>query len=341
MRKSKVKTLTGVIITMGVVLAVTGTATVLLGQKLKTAKEERDAYETQIEDNTYTIYVALAEDEEGNPLTLKSGTVLEEGTNVEKVSVMTSMPENVYMTEDDLGKPLITDVPDGMPIYQVMVAQDGAEEGDRYNQVAAANLMVSQAENDVIDVRIMFPNGTDYTILSKKRIKNLNMEGATFDCLMDEDERLRMSSAIVDAYLTSGAYIYTAKYAEGTISEETIPNYPVKTETRNLIAEDPNIINVAELTLNQRARETLEAQLANLMSEQYEAVVSGLGIDDHADGMVIMEGSRSMEEKDNNGTTTESSSYNTEQEWSFEFSNEETSEPVDEEVTTESLTETE
>lgn len=322
MRKSTVKTLTGVIITMGVVLAVTGTTAILLNQKWSETKVERDAYSTKITENTHTLYVAKAEDENGNPTILKSGTVLSD-ENTEKIQVLTSLPASSYMGEDDLGKPLITDVSDGMPIYQVMVAQDGSEQGDRSAQISVANLMVSQSENDLVDVRIMYPNGADYTILSHKRVKNLNMEGATFDCLQNEDEIMRMSSATVDAYLTSGAYIYTVRYAEGTESEETIPNYPVSDVVRNLIATDPNIIETAKETLNERARETLEAQLGNLMKEQVEAVVAGHDIDDYANGSVIMENSRSME--DSNGSSTYDGSKNVEQEWTFEFSEDETS----------------
>ena len=52
---------------------------------------------------------------------------------------------------------------------------------------------------DYVDIRIMFPNGTDYVVLAQKKIENI--VGTTFWMDLAEDERLLLNSATVDSYL--------------------------------------------------------------------------------------------------------------------------------------------
>lgn len=318
MRRSKVKTLTGVIITMGIVLVATATSAVLLKQQADRNKAAYTQAQKELDANTQTVYVAIAQDEEGNPLTLKAGTELEEGINVEKIEIRTSLGADAYITEDDLGKPLITDAPDGTPILDIMVADDGSEPGDREYEILVANLMTSQSENDLIDLRIMFPNGEDYTILSKKRMDNLDMEANSFTCYMSAEEIQRMASATVDAYTISGTYIYTVRYTEATVAEETIPTYLVREETLALMAKDPNVYAEAEYTLNKQARDNLEVRLGRLESSYLESVVGGHAINDYSDGTAILEGSVSLEEKKKNGKTEPSANTVTTFDWTFE-----------------------
>lgn len=323
MRKSKVKTLTGVIITMGVVLAVTGAGTILLKQNYDKQAAEYKALAAQTASNTHTVFVAMVpetEDGEESLITpiVPKGTVLEEGVNVEKVSVFTSLPESAYMSEEDLGKPLMNDVPDGTPIYHAMVAQDGAEEGDREYNISVAHLMGSLQENEYVDVRVLFPNGDDYCILSKKRVQNLNTEEVSFDCLMNEEEILCMGAATIDAYTLGGSYIYVTRYADGTMAEETIPTYPVRSSTISLMAQNPNVLTQAIETLNKEARLNLETRLSNLTKEQVEAVVNGAELNDASDASILLEGARSYE-VDGESSDAKIKEYD----WTFEFSEEE------------------
>lgn len=287
-RKNKVKTLTGIIITMGVVIALTGTTAVLMKQQSDENKAKYEAAQLRIDENTSSVYVALAKDEDGNSTVLKAGTVLEEGVNVEKVKVFTNLDDSFYISPDDFGRPLICDVVDGTPIYYNMVSHDTAEIGDREVEIGVAALMASQENYDTIDVRIMYPNGEDYTVLAKKQVLNLDMENSLFTTYLGEDEILRLDSAIVDAYTMSGAYIYTVKYTNSTISEETIPNYLVRSETLTLLQSDPNILREAKETMNATARANLETRLSGITEAHLEAVVSGSGMDDHADSSIIL-----------------------------------------------------
>lgn len=119
-------------------------------------------------------------------------------------------------------------------------------------------------EDDFIDVRIQFPNGNDYILLSKKKVKNIEGETIWFD--MKEDEILTMSSGIVDAYLEN-AIIYTMPYVEPYIQDEAIVTYPVKDNVRQLIIDSPNILKIAKDALTNRGREALEANLKTMEAQ--------------------------------------------------------------------------
>lgn len=75
---------------------------------------------------------------------------------------------------------------------------------------------------DYVDIRIMFPNGTDYVVLAQKKIENI--VGTTFWMDLAEDERLLLNSATVDSYLNQGSKLYATKYTDATsqtnLSEE-------------------------------------------------------------------------------------------------------------------------
>lgn len=337
MRKSKFKTLVGVIITLSVMCVGTIAGAVLLKQQSDAHKTAADLANSTLQQNTRTVYVVMATTEDGESTFLKAGTALEDGINVEKKQIYSSLPESAYITEDDLGLPLINTVADGTPVLACMVAHDEASEGDRDYEVRVANMMTSQAENDLVDIRILFPNGKDYVIASKKRVQNLNLDTASFSCLMNEEEMLRMGAATIDAFTISGTYIYTVRYTEGTISEETIPTYPVRAEVIALMEEDPNVVTRAQETLNAAIRANLERSLASLSKEHVTAVTSGWDTNDNAGNQVILKDSVSMEDNSSNSNSSDTVNY----QWNFNTENDSTvSDNTVEEAATES-TETE
>lgn len=106
-------------------------------------------------------------------------------------------------------------------------------------------------QGDYVDVRISFPNGADFVVLSKKKVlKALKTQeqNSLADALyfaLTEEEIMRMSSGVVDAYLTEGAYLYTVQYISDT-QKGAIVNYPVNEVVEKLIKKDPNIVKIAQ-----------------------------------------------------------------------------------------------
>ena len=140
-------------------------------------------------------------------------------------------------------------------------------------------------------------------ILSKKQISNLNLEGCVFTTELNEEEILRMASATIDAYTTSGAYIYTTRYIS-TQQDEAVPTYLVRAETIDLLDSDPNVLTKATQTLNLSARLSLEARLGGLTEEHLEAVVSGHDMKDNA-GSTVTNSSGSVSYYDDEALTVD------------------------------------
>lgn len=244
-------------------------------------KQKLDEYETTISDltslinsNTQFVYVATED--------LTAGTVLEDGVNVTLQENVTALPASMYMQYEDLGKILTVDVDTYMPIMANMVTDELFEADTREMEIGVATLMLDQAINDYVDIRILFPDGSDYIVVPKLKVKSLFLENNLFYANMDEDEIITLSSATIDAYMVTGTKIYLTRYVESNLQDEAQANYPVRQETLNLMATDPNILKRAEATLNAQARAELEGRLAMLTEEQLQAVNAGHGLTDVA-----------------------------------------------------------
>lgn len=78
------------------------------------------------------------------------------------------------------------------------------------------------SETDKVDVRIVYPNAEDYSILIGKEI-TLMEKGITVN--ISEDEILLLSSAVYDKKNYPGTDIYAVKCADGKRCTENVPSY--------------------------------------------------------------------------------------------------------------------
>ena len=241
----------------------------------KTVAEQLAAEkENYIAENTRLLYVTIDE--------IHKGDILTEGVNVELQDCLTALPEDMYLTEDQLGAIAVVDIDAYTPVFSNMVTSEKITKDLREVEIGIAQLPLNINLNDYVDLRIRFATGQDYIVASKLRIKDFDIENSIFYTDLNESEILIMASATVDAYTNSGTKIYLTTYEEANLQEEAIPNYPVKEETYNLILKDPNIIKVAEETLNREARNTLRAYLGLANEDYLKAVASGEGLADTA-----------------------------------------------------------
>lgn len=135
----------------------------------------------------------------------------------------------------------------------------------RWREMGFIQLPAALEKNDVVDVRIQFPTGQDYILLSKKKIEQLRGEAVTVT--LDEMEILSLSSAIVDAYLHK-ASIYALAYVEPQLQAKAIPTYPANEAVLQLIKKDPNIIARAEHALSLATRRILESDLSGVSPQK-------------------------------------------------------------------------
>lgn len=174
-----------------------------------------------------------------------------------------------------IGKVIKIDAGKGTALTPAMVYAEGATPKDlRSREYSVMELPGKLKKGDFVDVRIGFPNGSDYIVLSKKKVEDLS--GTTVWYNINESELLAMSSAIVDAYL-QGARLYAISYADPYMQEKAIPNYPANIDVINLIQSDPNVLEKATLQLSKEARSTLDMNLGR-MSEADKAKVSGAAV---------------------------------------------------------------
>ena len=119
----------------------------------------------------------------------------------------------------------------------------------------------------------------------------------------------------MDAYCTTGAKIYATRYVESNIQKDATPDYLVSAQVIDRMVSDPNIVSLAQDTMNLQARMSLEQRLSGLTEDQLAAVAEGHGLYDTAKTQVITQGVKyaledgSVEEKDpetdvNAGKTT-------------------------------------
>ena len=278
-------------------------------RKLNASTVQSNNYRDTLQANTLEVYVASQDIKAGDRLFTEdmipsaeeellnapdehtAGAILnrEVEANVYKEEIYTSLPEEMYITSNMLGGVALVDIKAEQPIMANMTKPLELAQDTREYEISSAALMVDQKSNDVVDVRITFPNGEDYLLLAKKTIRNLSLYNSTFWTYMNEDEIMRFTSAMIDAYQTTGTRIYTVRYAADTLQETAVPNYPVRAETLDLMRTDPNMYARAEETLNAAARLSLEARLGQLTSEQLNAVNQGFGLTDTAKSSVLQE----------------------------------------------------
>lgn len=237
--------------------------------------EQSELMTQEMAQNQQTVYVATRLIERGETI-IADG----ENANVELQKVYTGLESFNYITEEELGNVATVDISEGIPVMYVMVTDKAITNDSREYELSAVNLTTDQRIYDVVDVRILFPDGSDYVVLSKKEINQLSLANCVFSTILNEEEILRYACAIIDAYTTTGARLYTTRYVEGSLQEAATPNYPVRESTRMLLQTDPNVVSTAADTLNEQARIDLERRLGAMTPEELDRINSGLTADE-------------------------------------------------------------
>jgi len=175
--------------------------------------------------------------------------------------------------EDALGKVLRCDVTANTAVTLSLLYEKGDYSNDlRLTEYSVIQIPQKLEPRQFIDVRIMFPNGLDYIVLSKKQVLDLNRDFEKQKNMLwfhsGEEEILRMASAIVDASLVEGAYLFALPYIAPDIQDEAIKTYPANLDVQNLIHNNPNIIQQAVTELEKRNRILFEDRINQAMQNK-------------------------------------------------------------------------
>lgn len=145
----------------------------------------------------------------------------------------------------------------------LLYGQQDYPDDARLQEFTSIRLPSRLEENQCVDVRVTFPNGLDYVVLAKKSVQSLEQTetgpAQRVWLTVNEEEILRVSSAIVDAYLHPGTVLYALTYVAPDVQQAAICTYPANTYVQDLILQNPNILTHAITALDRANREWFDA----------------------------------------------------------------------------------
>ncbi|EJW13868.1 SAF domain-containing protein [Paenibacillus alvei] len=226
--------------------------------------QERASLQKELEETREKLDKQL--DSRQNVWVLKSDVKAGEKITADKLTVLqvpkTLIPENIAAEQHAVGKFTKFDLKRNTALLQPMLYQEGITPDDlRRQELKVIMLPLELKKDDFVDVRVVFPDGQDFIVLSKKKVKNLANGVVWYE--MDESEILRMSSAIVDAYVND-AQIYALQYVDPYVQEKSTITYPANEKVLDLMRRDPNIVKTASIEMEKRLRARLEKDLNSI-----------------------------------------------------------------------------
>mgnify|MGYP003301754042 CR=1 FL=1 len=134
-----------------------------------------------------------------------------------------TVPTGALGLSDITGQVAKFNIPASIPITQSMITSEIVSADVRDQEINTILMPSDLIAGDYVDVRIMYPNGTDYIVLAQKQVGTIS--GSTMWLTLTEDERLILNGAMVDTFLNEGTKLYATKYtdpeAQVKIADET------------------------------------------------------------------------------------------------------------------------
>lgn len=234
-RKARNSVLLGVVIG----LLIGAVIIVFLFLQLKHLQDEKTAKEQ----STKTVYVLKNDVKSGTAITMS----MLETQAVPQSVIPTDFISPVDITENTIAK---IDLTKGTVLSRATISESNEKQTSDLRE-QQYNMVVLPQNLDIdkyIDIRLRLPNGQDYIVVSKKRIKQITAD--TIWVNMYEEETLAMSNAIVEAYIVPGSILYATTYVEPGNQANATPTYRPSNEVISLINTDSNITNEARNKLN-------------------------------------------------------------------------------------------
>lgn len=135
-----------------------------------------------------------------------------------------------------------------VPITSDMISDQILSADVRQQELNTVLMPSDLNEGEYVDVRIMYPNGTDYIVLAQKQVDKISSQ--TMWINVTEDERLLLNGAMVDSFLRQGTKLYATKYADpqSQIKLADEESEAVKGYLNNVIKEEMATFNGGDET---------------------------------------------------------------------------------------------
>lgn len=267
LRPQRYRTLLGFLLGMFISLIILGIAFFYYQSNVNKITEQKilDIKNSAIEEYfkshpTSLIYIAASEKKAGEVLTDQDLIPAEISSDILPADAITD-PSSV------LGKVTRCNISKNTAITKsVLYEEEDYPDDMRLVEYTTVNLPQKLEPMEFIDIRIMFPNGLDYIVLSKKQVKDLQRQSSenqknTIWFHSGEEEILRMASAMIDASVVDGTILYAVPYVAPDIQSEAVKTYPSNPEVQSLILQNPNIVQKAVTELEIRNREIFEERV--------------------------------------------------------------------------------
>ena len=260
-RQKRVSFLLGMLVT--VIIAAIVIAFLII--QLVNLKKEQDAIEAAKRD----VYVVSEDVSSGNGLQIGAidGDASRTTPNVKRGEADASVvPDNFAVPsdfQDDNGNPRADivakiDLKAGTILTKDMltVSSETLTDDLRKQEYNMFSLPVDLEDGDYIDLRMRMTSGQDFIIASKKEVSIPEIAGApaegTITVNLSEEETLAVSCAIVEAYQSNGIELYVSRYTDPGMQAAATPTYTGNAAVRELINQDPNIVEEAKRALVER-----------------------------------------------------------------------------------------
>lgn len=255
-RKARNSILLGIVIG----LLIGGVVIALLFMQLMNLQKEKQA----TKDATKQVYVFTSDIKSGDKID-SSKVTLKSATNDVVPSDFMGIGD---ITENTIAK---IDIAKGSVLSKTIVNEASEKttpdlREQQYNMVVLPQYL---EEGNYIDIRLMLPNGQDFIVASKKRVKQISED--TIWINMYEQETLAMSNAIVEAYKITGSKLYATTYVDAGNQENASPTYVPSADVIKLMNADPNIVNTAKKELETRYTADLRARREQEIQNQLNA----------------------------------------------------------------------
>lgn len=213
---------------------------------------------------------------------ISSGNSIKEG-DVQVVKVKSSevpanyinaMDSSATLSSNDVAK---VDLYKGTILATSLLAKGDEDYTDNSLRIAEFNMISFPSTlkvGDYIDIRITMPNGADYSIITKKRVVNLN--NTTISLYLTEEEIITMNCAIIESYIMTASNIYAMQYVDAGMQEKAIQTYPVNSAVYALAISNSNIVADARKALAEKYANTGSTIRRNYIDPQISQYVNRL-----------------------------------------------------------------
>ncbi len=191
------------------------------------------------------------------------GEVIEEADLVEMEVEENVIPAGVFtLPEEVIGRKAWVALNPRVMLQPEFFYETNLEFWQNTQEVEVSELPAELLPGDYVDVRILFPSGHDYCVLSHKQAGGLDADKKKIVLGLTEEERVRLGSAQIDVQTYERAYLYLTIYPKAVDMPDTIVRYPVSGSVQPLYED------VAQSAIVGQERNLLEAALIQLKAEE-------------------------------------------------------------------------